>query len=317
MKTNNAVWFAVIAIVAVVIGFGANAMWGGQGQLSVTGDVIVDPDTGDLVAPWSNKLVNYNVITTDMYTGGDVLTTLKVYETQPEDWNDARGDFSDAVDFTTYTASSGTVSINKEMPGSYYVVATADGYNTEFFMMTIPDGSSRGDIADYQSNPDSKAVDFALVGTTTDEDFALTLVNATSKTIKDTVLLTVAENTEFRGWKVIVDDNLGFSTDTSGNGVYDEGINTFIITVGSETYTVFEPSRGVDEFDSNDEFTFMLDDIVADESDLSIKIEISADETGDFVVANDGVLGEGEGIVSYIKIYDNEGNLFSTTDLTV
>ena len=316
MKSKSMNMVAVWVMLALVVG-GAGTYFlvkgGSSGELSTT--AVVDPVTGDLVAPWANKLVNFKLITSDKFTGGDVDATLKVYAEKPEDWENPRGDFSDAVDYTAYTASSGEVTLNKEYPGTYYLVMTASGYNTEFMTITIPDGIGRGDIADYQANPDSAVAEFALLGATTDEDFAFTLTNATAKTVKDTILLTVDENTEFRGWKVIVNDEEGFSVDTDGDGVYDEGVSYYKVTVGSASKVIFEPSRGVDEFDSNDQYTMMLDDIVSDEGTLAIAVEIKAN-TGDYVGANDEVWGEGEGVLSYIKIYDAEGNLFETTDVT-
>jgi len=317
MKAKDSRLMAVLVILAVVVGGFGSFMFlndNDSSELSVTG-MVVDSQTGELVAPWSNTLVNYKVLTVDKFTGANVIATLKVYEAQPTDWMNPRGDFDEAVEYTAYTSADGEALINREMPGTYFVVAETTGYNTEFFTIVIPDGSNRGDISDYQSNPDAIPAEFALLGTTSDEDFAFALVNASSKTVKDTILLTIGENTEFRGWKVIVNDEEGFSTDTDGNGDYDEGISMMKITVGTQSYTIFDPNKGIDLFDSNDEYTFELSDVVADEGDLVIKVEITAD-TSDSVGANDEAWGEGEGVLSYIKIYDAESNLFSTVDVT-
>jgi len=314
MKTNDGLKYMALFLVAIVVAGGGVYFLMGGGSQSTIEDV--PGEDGEIVAPWENTLVNYKLITSDKFTGTDVSATVKVYDEKPADWGNPRGEFSDASEYTVYTASSGEITVNKEYPGTYYGVLTATGYNTEFIEFKIPNGIGRGDISDYQSNPDSKVAEMSLVGTTTDEDFAFTLTNATAKTLKDTVLLTVDENTEFRGWKVIVNDEEGFSTDTDGDGTYDEGISLFKVSVGGKEFTIFEPSKGVDEFDSNDEYTFLLDGVtVSDEDDLVVKVEIKAD-TSDSVGANDEKWGEGEGVLSYIKIYDQEGNLFATSDVT-
>lgn len=316
MKNKDTQKYLVIVVAAMLLtGAGVFfALGGGSASTIDEESGVVNVETGELAGPWTNTLVKYVLITSDKYTGADVAATAKVYDEQPEEWLNARGDFDDAALYTTYTAVSGEIEVNKEKPGMYYVVLTASGYNTEFMTITIPDGTGRGDISDYQSNPDSVAAEMAAIGTTVAEDLEFTLVNDTNSVEKDTVLLTVAEATEFRGWKVIVNDEEGFSTDTDGDGIYDEGIKKLTITVGSQTYKIFDPAVGVDEFDSNDEFTFLLSDVVADEDDLVIKAEVTAN-TCDSVGANDECWGEGEGILSNIKIYDAEGDIFATVGL--
>jgi len=314
MKTNSTMGIVVLTIIAIVIGaFGSAYLIGGQGQLSTTeNSMVVNPATGQAMAPWAKKIVNYKLLVSDKYTGADVTATVKVYKEKPSDWENPRGDFSDAENYNIYTVTNGEALINKEFPGTYYAVITKDGYNTEFVSFVIPDGTGRGDISDYQQSPDIDVVEMTQEGSTTNQDAEFTLTNATSKELRKTVLVTVDENTEFRGWKVIVNDEEGFSEDTDGDGVYDEGISKFKITVGSQTKTVFDASRSVDEFDSNDKYQFDLSDVVGSDQDLTIKVDIVAD-TSDSVGANDEKWGEGEGVLSYIKIYDAQGNLFETT----
>ena len=317
MKNQDTQKYLVIVVAAMLLtGAGVFfALGGGSASTVDEGQTgVVNVETGQLAGPWTNTLVNYKLITSDKYSGADVAATAKVYDDQPDEWLNARGDFDDSAEFTTYIASAGEVLINKEKPGMYYVVLTATGYNTEFMTIEIPDGSGRGDISDYQANPDSAPAELSLVGTTTVEHLEFALVNDTNSVEKETAILTIAENTEFRGWKVIVNDEEGFSYDTDGDGNYDEGIQRVELTVGSKSYKIFDPDNGVDEFDSNDEFTFELADVVADEDDLVIKVEIEAD-TSDSVGANDEAWGEGEGVLSYIKIYDAEGDIFANVQI--
>jgi len=308
MKNQDTQKYLVIVVLAMLaVGAGMYFVLGG-------GSASIGDKQPSIIGPWSDKLVNYNIITSDRYTGAEVAATAKVYDKQPDEWLNARGDFNKAAEFTTYTAASGIISVDKETPGRYYVVLTAAGYNTDFFTINIPDGTGRGDLADYQAYPDTVSMKMTQKGTTTAEHLSFTLTNATAATLRATALQTVASDTEFRGWKVIVNDELGFSTDTDGNGKYDEGISRMTVTIGSKTVKVFDPSNGVDLFDSNDEYSFLLDDIVADENDLVVRVEIRAD-TADYIGANDEKWGAGEGVLSYIKIYDASGSIFANVQV--
>lgn len=315
MKNKDTQKYMVILVIAMLVAGAGTFFALGGGSASTIDTQHVD-DNGNAIGPWATKLVPLNMLTSDMFTGADVVATAKVYDEQPSDWGNARGTFDEAVDYTLYTSVDGVVNVNKEMPGMYYVVLTASGYNTEFLTIEIPDGTNMGDITDYKSQPDSVIAEMTQVGTATDEDFAITLVNDSSKTVKETLILTVDENTEFRGWKVIVNDEEGFSLDTDGDGTYDEGISSFKLSVAGVEETIFNPDLGVDEFDSNDEYTMSLDGVsLSDEADLVVKIEIDA-ITSDSVGANDEAWGEGEGVLSYIKIYDETGTIFATVDVT-
>ena len=310
----------IIMAVVFVVGMVALAMiLGGNQEASTTGTIKTDDD-GNSVGIWDGKVVNYKLIVSDAFTGDNVETLFKVYDKEPKDWEDTRGKFDDPSEYTAYTATAlaGNVVIDEETPGLYYVVATATGYNMEFFTMEIPDGSKEGGVSlpDYQSNPSTSVVKMAQLGSTTDEDFALTLVNDSTAELSESVILKVDENTEFRGWKVVVTDEEGFSYDTDNDGTYDEGITSYVVIVNGEEFTIFDSTKGIDEFDSNDKATFedITGLVVANKGKVIIDIEIEG-ATGDYVGANDEVWGEGEGVLSYIYIYDAYGNLFSTTNV--
>lgn len=302
---------AIIVIVVLSLGSVYVASSLGWVNLGSIGGTDTSED-----APWADKLVDYQIITTDKFAGSDESATIKVFDEKPADYGNPRGTFTDSSLYTSYTASSGVVTINKEKPGTYWLVGTVSGSNTEFMEITIPDGTGRReDLSDYNQEPDAQVMDFSAVGSTTDEDYAFTLTNGTDQTVKDTISLTVGDDTELRGWKVIVDDTEGYSVDTDGDGTFDEGIKSFELTVCGVTDLFFKPANGIDKLDSNDEYTFEIEDCnVEDGDDVSVKVEIVAN-TGDYTGANDEVWGEGEGVLSYIKIYDQEGNLFCTTDV--
>jgi len=297
---------------------------GGTYMYSVKGDgdEATTDENGEkvLTGPWADKLVDFQLLTTDKYTGSDEAATCKVFDDKPGDWENPMGTFTDSALYTSYTASSGTVTINKERPGHYYLVCTVSGSNTEFQEIDIPDGSEASHVgeklSEYNTEPDSAVMDFSAVGSTTDEDYAFTLTVQTDYTVKDTLSLTVGDDTELRGWKVIINDEEGFSLDTDGDGTYDEGIKSYDVTACGMTETIFKPANGIDKFDSNDEYTMFIPDCIVDDGDdISVKVEIVA-HTSNVTGANDELWGEGEGVLSYIKVYDNEGNLFATVDVT-
>jgi len=307
----------VVAIFSVVLlAFAGLMFFGGPSSQAVTGDMITT-ESGDVVGPWTNSIVQYKLSVKDKYTGADVPAIAKVYDVKPADWNNPRGTFDEASKYTIYNAANGYVTIDDELPGKYYVVMTANNYNTEFVEISIPDGTGRSiDVSDYNSAPDVKSTPMSEVGTTNDVDISLTLVNDTSADIDEDARAKVAANTEFRGWKVIVNDEEGFSTDTNGDGTYDEGIKSYEVCVADVCKVVFDPSKAIDEFDSNDKYTFYIEGKnIADDNKLDINVKIKA-ITSDSVGANDEAWGEGEGVLSYIKVYDLSGHLFTTTDVT-
>jgi len=319
MKQKDGITIAIVAVVAVVAGF-LLSMVGGAQEQSIAGGVV-DEATGELVGPWSDTIVSYNIITENP-EGTDVATTAKVYEEKPVGFDEENGryDFDDQTMFKQFTASSGVLDINTLKPGMYYVVIEASGYNTEFETISIPDGSeaqySGVSLADYETSPKTDAVEMLLVGSTTDEDFAFTLVNETNAELSEAITLKVAELSELRGWRAIVTDEEGFTVDTDGDGTFNEGVKKMTVTIEGQELKVFDSAQGVDVFDSNDDaFIDLSDVVVGGKQFVDVGVEIVAN-TGDYTGADDEVWGEGEGVLSYIKIYDNEGNLFATVDVT-
>jgi hypothetical protein len=301
--------FGVFIIAAVAVTY---FLVGGMKEQSL----ITTDAEGKPIGAWADKLVKLNLLTSDAYTGTDVAATAKVYEVKPADWGNPRGNFDDAVLFTQYTAAAGVVSIDKQFPGRHYVVLTATGYNTEFVEIIIPDGTGRNvDISDYNAAPDNIKASMALVGSTTDKDIAFALVNGTNVELSEQITLRVADNTEFRGWKAVIEDDIGLRTDSNNNGIYDEGISKLVLTIGGKRAIVFEPGRGVDEFDNLGKYTMSLDNVkVGSRKFLDVAVDMVANtEDGTSIAANDEKLSEGEGVIVNVFIYDNEGNLFATT----
>jgi len=302
--TGGLIIFGLIAVAVLV---GPSVLnWIAPGTISQGG-----------AGPWADKLVDFQIITTDKFSGADEAATVKVYDVKPADYGNPRGTFTDTSLYTSYTAASGVVTVNKEKPGTYYCVGTVASSNTEFLAITIPDGTGRDEpLSDYNTEPDADLMDFSAVGSTTDEDFAITLDNETDNDVRDSLTLTVADSTELRGWKVIVDDTEGYSVDADGDGIYDEGIKAFEVCVCGTCDLFFKPANGIDKLDSNNEYTFEIRDCnVEDGNDITVAVDIDAN-TASYTGADDELWGEGEGILAYIKIYDDEGNLFSTTDVT-
>ena len=309
MKQKDAQKIVVTVIVAMVIA-GAGMFFAlGGGRMSI-GDRDLVPTTD---GPWRNSLVHYNLLLNDKYTGDDVNPTVKVYNEMPSDWNNPRGTFDRAVDYSIYTVSDGEVTLNRHLPGTYYLVVELAGYNTEFVTIEIPDGTGRGIASnEYNQNPDSKFIEMTQVGVLEDVNVEFTITtNSSNRNLRHTELLTVAEDTEFRGWKVIVKDKEELRVDTSGNGVYDLGIKELSVQVGGKTVKLFEPSRGIDLFDSRGEYTFEFTDVVRGQEDLIFRTDVTAiTGTGNVV----GELNPGQDIVQ-LRIFDAQGTVVSTINV--
>jgi len=315
MKTQTGLLMGLLVLVAVVSGF----LIAGTQEQSVASERLVQSEEG-LIGPWAETTVPYILITENV-EGTDVAATAKVYAVAPEGFAEKNGrlDYDDASEFTSYTASSGEITVSKQSPGKYYVVVEASGYNTEFVEMTIPDGSNKiGSLADYRTAPDSKAVEMWLQGATTDKDFAFTLANESNADESESLTLKMDSLTEFRGWRAIVTDTEGFTTDADNDGIFDEGVKKLTVNIGGVEVKLFDAAQGVDEFDTNDKAEILLDNMVVQEKDfLNVAVDVVANtEDGTALAANDELWSEGEGVLGYIYIYDNEGTLTATVDIT-
>lgn len=317
MKTKDAQKTIVIVIVAMVIaGAGMFFALGGGAQSIADRDQVPTTD-----GPWKNSIVHYDLLFSDKYTGGETNPTVKMYSEMPSDWNNPRGSFDQSADYSIYTSEDGKVRLNRHLPGTYYAVIQLDDYNTEFLTIEIPDGTGRGDLSDYQQYPDSRFLEQTQVGDLTDTlaiDFAIT-TNSSNTNLRHTELLTVAENTEFRGWKVIVSDLDDIRFDDTGDGIYNYGIKELKVQVGSKTVNLFEPNRGIDLFDSQGRYTIELDDIVRSQEDLTIRTDMTAitntgNTSGD---NNNGQLNPDDNDFLELRIFDAEGTVQSTLTVGV
>ena len=305
----------VALVVAIMVGLAVLGNMAGlfDSEAAPTGAVTAD---GEPIAPWATKLVNYNLLVTDAYTSANVAASVKVYDKQPDEWNNPLGNFDKSAEYTEYVDlnADGTILIDKEYPSTYYAVIEMAGYNTVFETFTIPDGEGQGNIADYQSNPDSTLIEMAAVATTTSEDIAFTLANETDATEEEFVSLKVSDDAEAHLWKATVEDILGFSEDFDSDSTFDEGISSMTVTVGSKSMEIFNPAKGIDLFDSNDKYSIDLTGIVvADGAKLDVEVEIVAD-TSDSAALNDELLGEGDGTIVTITILDTSANTFATVN---
>lgn len=293
----------ILAVIAIIL----SMMAAGAGYLSFLSLGNVGGD--DEVAPWKDSVVNKKISFKNEFNGTTINPTVKLFEAKPPDWNNPRGSFTDPTLYEQYTASSGEVTL-ADYPGTYYAVVTLSGYNSEFAEVEIPDGSGpegKDSLSDYNSAPQQVKLDMSAVGTLTIENVTYTLVNATDKEETKFAYQTVADNTKFKGWKAVIKDVEGFSTDADSDGVYDEGIKELEVTVCGIGKKIFHPAKGIDLLDTNDEYTLELDGCeVSDGNNIAVKVRTIAN-TGDYTGANDEVWGEGEGTLATINLFDAEG----------
>ena len=304
-------YFAIIMGVLLV---GAG-MYFGINALSASGDSKDDsplsvPDSYTGEGKWVGQLVNKQIVVSNKFNGTAVAATAKVYAEKPSDWGNPRGDFTDASLYEQYTASSGTVTV-QDYPGEYFVVLTATGYNTEFIeKFVVPDGSGTPvtlSLSDYNSAPNAEKSRMTLTPSLTLANVTATLTNQTNREMTEYAYQTVADSTEFRGWKAVVNDVEGMKDDADSDGTYDEGVSYLKITIGDKAAKIFDPSNGINEFDTNGKYEILLDDYsVADGNQIPIKFEIKAN-TGDYTGANDEIWGEGEGTLVRVDLFDQAG----------
>lgn len=319
MKNNVMVYSFLLVIVALIVAgtFIAVNKEDATGTLALTGQTLSEDGTA-LEGKWTDSDVPFEVKTKKMFdTSTNVASTGKLFTSMPTGWEGENVDFTDSALYTSYTATAGVITFDDQKPGTYYVVLEATGYNKVFYVLDITDGTGHDEsLSEYTTAPESDTVQMSLVGSTTDVDYALTLVNDTDASVTATITLDVGENTLLKGYKVVVTDVEGFATDTDYNGVFDEGVDKYTMFIEGIEYLVFEADNVDSPLDKNNaDATFLLGDFERQDQDtISIRIEIES-ATGDYTGANDEVWGEGEGILSQIIIYDDEGSVFSTTDV--
>jgi len=316
-------WLAILMALTVV---GGGGYFGVKWLLSIGDDSedkdsVPDTYTGD--GKWVGQLVNKQITCKNKFNGTAVACTAKVYAEKPGDLGNPRGDFTDSSKYETFTATSGVITV-QDYPGEYYVILTATGYNTDFIGVTdaerfvIPDGSGTPatlSLSDYNSAPNTDKAKMTLTPTLTVENATMTLTNETAKKVTEYMYATVGDDTEFRGWKAVVTDVEGIKDDADSDGTYDEGVSILKVTIGSTSKEVFNPSKGINLFDTNSKYEIELKDVViADGNQLPVKVEITSN-TGDYTGANDEIWGEGEGSLVKIDLFDQEGTNRGTVEV--
>lgn len=313
MKNNVMVYAFVVIVLALVgvIGFlGMNGSFSTTGANEVTGQVVKEDGTAE--GKWIGFKVPVEINFKNMFDTTSTLdATVKLYSEEPAGWEGENVEFTEDDDYflATYTASSGTASIEDRTPGTYYAVIELSGYNTIYEMITIPDGTGIEDsLSDYSNNPLPFDFKLSAVGSITTENIEFTLTNDTNEDLRGSADLTVAEDTSFHGYKVIVKDEEGFASDGDNDEVFDEGIEKITLTIQGTEYVVFEAGNVDSKLnEDDDDYTIVLENfVVENDADIEIGVEIETDATGDYVGANDEVWGEGEGNLLSLTFYDDE-----------
>jgi len=203
---------------------------------------------------WTDNIVNYQVLSSNKFTGSDADPTIYLYKEKPEScWNNPRASCDETPD-GTYSSSSGTAVINKEKPGHYFIIAALSGYYTEFFEIDIRDGpqTETQTLSDYNAQPDTFALKMqeADALAITNQTFSVS-ANSTGKELTVTQTLTVSDNKCWQPWKVAVYEN-NYSLTDKGSSVTYDGIKEFKVYVEGKPYSIIDLNSGIKNGFSSD-----------------------------------------------------------------
>lgn len=268
---------------------------------------------------WADRNVKVDLDIDDKFTGNAVNPTAKVYSEKPAKFGDPSGDFDDGAKYDTVSMSSGTGTYS-DNPGTYYAVIENGSYNTEFVTFDVPTQAEAGSekLSDYNSEPRVVDVEVAQTAslTTSNGDFSLSNKSSYEDDVEGTA--TVAEDVELRGRDIIVTDNIGLSDDGDNDGVGNEGINEFTLEVIDSSGSVvaekevYDASAGIDEFESDDEYTLegsFSDFTASDDEEFDIRATADFETTrgsSHSASSDDEILTEGEGDIVSLGIFDQE-----------
>lgn len=275
---------------------------------------------------WNENIVNYQILSSNKFTGANVDPTFYLYKEKPEScWENPRSSCDETPD-GTYSSSSGTAIINKEKPGSYFIRSVLDGYYTQFFEIDIRDGpqTDAQTLSDYNSQPDTHALKLeqADVLEITDQTFSIS-ANTTGKEYTLTQSLSVSENKCWQPWKVAVYEN-NYSLTDKGSSITYDGIREFKLYVEGKPYAIIDLNSGVkngfstDGANQNYEISLEDRDIdVCDGDSITLKYYIKAnvEVDGNLTTAENGneLLAANE-IVARLLFYDRMGIKAPVTD---
>ena len=275
---------------------------------------------------WNENIVNYQILSSNKFTGVNVDPTFYLYKEKPEScWENPRTSCDETPD-GTYSSSSGTAVINKEKPGSYFIRAVLDDHYTQFFEIEIRDGpqTETQTLSDYNSQPDTHAlkVEQADVLEIIDQTFLIS-ANTTGKELTLTQSLSISDNKCWRPWKVAVYEN-NYSLSDSGSSISYEGIREFKLYVEGKPYVIIDLNSGVKNgFSSagaNQNYEVDLEDReigVCDGDSLTLKYYIKANVEVDgnlTTVENGNELLAANEIVARLLFYDRMGTKAPVTD---
>ena len=275
---------------------------------------------------WKDNIVNYQILSSNKFTGTDVEPTFYLYKEKPEScWENPRASCDETPD-GTYSSSSGKAVINKEKPGSYFIRSVLDGYYTQFFEIDIRDGpqTDAQTLSDYNSQPDTHALKLkqADVLEITDQTFSIS-ANTTGKEYTLTQSLSVSENKCWQPWKVAVYEN-NYSLTDKGSSITYDGIREFKLYVEGKPYAIIDLNSGVkngfstDGANQNYEINLEDRDIdICDGDSVTLKYYIKANVEVDgnlTTVENGNELLAANEIISRLLFYDRMGTKAPVTD---
>lgn len=309
-------WILGIVIVAIVsvwalVGFGVLSIPEmGKGKTSdSTGDKT--PNLGPFAYSYEGKNVKLDLEAANMYTAAAVDPTYYIYDEKPANWDKSRVSVEDGY-ITSLASASGSATMT-EKPGIYYVRAVLSGYYDKFLEVEVPVGGEVP-LTQYNDNGQDiekvKLIDIETLSVS-NQDMGITTNETSDKIYHVYVNFNVDDNEGYilDEIKLREDSTYSFATDTDGNGVYDEGINKIVFSVGSKSHTLFDVAASIDEFSGDDEALVNVDDVLYPENGVvSLKFTVTCDQTLDTTGDADEKCGNGEDFLDDVILVDGAGN---------
>lgn len=272
--------------------------------------------TTDFAYSYAGKNVEVKLLASNKYTASAIDPTYYVYDEEPDQWGSGRTSVQDGY-ISTYSSSSGEA-VMTETPAVYYVRGVASGYYDEFFTVEVPAGGDNP-LSDYNDGGEDivkvQLIDVETLSTE-NQDMGITTNETSDKTYHVFTNFNVDDNEGFRldEIKFREDATYSFATDTDGDGVYDEGVNKIDFIIDGVRHTLFDVASSVDEFSGDDEAIVDIDSNGLEYKEypengvVSLKFEVTCDQTLDTTGDADEKCGNGEGFLDDIILVDFAGN---------
>lgn len=326
MNNRGSAILSIFMVAILLLGVFGVAFWGyktsGWGLLSKSIADGGEEPIGE--GPWSNQFVYFKLNAKNFFTSSQVNPSFEVYENEPAScWDNPRETTCIETFVGSYSASNGTITIQDQKPGRYYVISRLSGYYTEYQTIIIPNGDGMKDsLSDYNQAPYSANFGMKQADTLSISNTTVTVSsNSTGKEDTDTNSFTVTDNMCVRLWKYVVIENnyslTDYGTQVSYDGVRDlkitvnGGVEDKILSLGSGVTNGFNTDGANQQFEVDLE---SRDIEVCDGKSLEFKVYTKKNTKGDGAGVSGDQLFSANETIAKVSLYDVMGTKIPASD---